>query len=446
MRHQFSINTTLTHALLWILIAYLPAPLPVKIAAGCAGLFVLHLHFRNHLKKRIEIFTRAARHYLKNDLGQAPLEGFGDEFDPLVKTLNQTGILLASRIRENETEKKNFSVVLDHMVEGVIAMDQNRQVLLINQAAKTMFRVDSKLSSSKSLLELTFHTELDRIAETAIQEGGLHTQEIELNYPEEKVLNVHMIGIGKTRNEISAILVLHDITKIRQLENLRREFVANVSHEIRTPLTSILGFIETLQSGAGDHAETRNSFLQMMQDDSKRLSRLIDDLLEISKLESREIQLSKNEMSLAKLVDQVLKMLLPRIAEKQIQIQNQIKDQPNLKVLADEDKLKQVLINLIDNAIKFNRDQGFINLRAEILPDHSIRIVIEDQGIGIPESAVPRVFERFFRVDKARSRASGGSGLGLSIVKHIVEAHGGTVACKSILDQGSVFSFTLPLS
>lgn len=444
LQNQFSLKITLTYAALVILVILLPFTKIVKITLLCLAFILLHFFFKRNLERRIATFASAAKQYLKNDPNQVPLSGLEDEFGPLVKALNQTGLLLRSRIQEKEAEKKNFSVVLDHMVEGVIAVDSHHQILLINQAARTMFPNDSKTLVARSLIEFSFHTELDAAVKTAIQEGGLHSLEIEIDYPEEKILSVHIVGIGKTANEISAILVLHDMSKIRKLENIRRDFVANVSHEIRTPLTSILGFIETLLSGAGENPETRKSFLQMMLDDSQRLSRLINDLLEISRLESREIRLNKSEVRLEPLVSKILQMFRPQIIAKKIKVQNELEGQSSAIVMADEDKIKQVLINLLDNAIKFNREEGLIKINAYRTADQQICITIEDQGVGIPEESIPRVFERFFRVDKARSRSSGGSGLGLAIVKHIVEVHSGKVSCKSRLDQGSIFSVTFP--
>jgi len=238
--------------------------------------------------------------------------------------------------------------------------------------------------------------------------------------------------------------VLHDITEMRRLENLRKDFVANVSHELKTPLTSIKGFVETLLGGALRDGEHGTAFLKMMEEDAKRLERLIDDLLKLSEIESKEVPLKISPLDLKAEVESVLSTFQHQIEKKRIVVENQISEDPFPKVKADRDKLRQVLINLIDNGIKFNRDGGRIVLGAEVTEEKEIRISVEDSGIGIPKKDIPRIFERFFRVDKARSRELGGTGLGLAIAKHIIEAHGGTVSCASELGKGSTFSFTLP--
>ncbi|MDP2981421.1 MAG: ATP-binding protein, partial [Candidatus Omnitrophota bacterium] len=221
---------------------------------------------------------------------------------------------------------------------------------------------------------------------------------------------------------------------------MRRDFVANVSHELKTPLTSIKGFLETLLEGALDDKENNRRFLIIMQNHTERLNKLVDDLLSLSHLESKEILLRKDFFNLYQQVAKVITNCGAQLKKRNIEIKNELP--VNLLVNADKDKLEGVFTNLIDNAIKFNKEKGIIRIYSQD-EERRIKIVIEDSGIGIPEKDIPRIFERFYRVDKARSAELGGTGLGLSIVKHIIELHKGSVGVESVEGLGSKFWFTL---
>ena len=222
---------------------------------------------------------------------------------------------------------------------------------------------------------------------------------------------------------------------------MRRDFVANVSHELKTPLTSIKGFVETLLSGALEDKENNRNFLKIIQDHADRLDNLVDDLLSLSHLESRGMVIDKKEFNLNSQVKEVIQGFKSQIKNKRIEVINQLPQE--LTVNADRNRLEQVFVNLIDNAIKFNKDKGYIKIYNQ-LSEGNIKIIIEDSGMGIPQRDISRIFERFYRVDKARSRELGGTGLGLSIVKHIVELHGGSVGVDSTEGLGSNFWFTIP--
>ncbi|MFH1355111.1 MAG: ATP-binding protein, partial [Candidatus Omnitrophota bacterium] len=234
---------------------------------------------------------------------------------------------------------------------------------------------------------------------------------------------------------------IHDITEIRQLERVRRDFVANVSHELKTPLTSIKGFIETLLEGALDDKKNSRHFLEIIQNHTNRLDSLINDLLSLSHLESRQIELKREEVNLKELSDEVISGFKSQLKKKSITVTNELPKDLSLKI--DRDRIEQVFTNLMDNAIKFNKDKGLIKIYSQE-SSGKIKIVVEDSGIGIPAKDTSRLFERFYRVDKNRSRELGGTGLGLSIVKHIVELHGGAVGLESTEGLGSKFHFTLP--
>lgn len=350
---------------------------------------------------------------------------------------------LKAKISEAEAERAKVSVILDHMMEGVIACDRGRKVLTMNPSAESIFGTSLKSAAGKSVLEVTRNTAIDQMMETAIQQKSQMMNEVELYYPEKRTLRLNAVGIEglDVLHSVCGILVLYDVTEFKKLESMRRDFVANVSHELKTPLTSIKGFIETLLSGAIENHERAKSFLNMMEEDSERLSRLIGDLLELSKIESKEIVLKPEVIELGKEVDQVLAGFKTVLRAKQISIENKV----NSTVLADRDRLKQILINLTENAIKFNKPEGRIVYHSKTHGDQ-IQVEVTDTGLGIPKNMIPRVFERFFRLDHARSRQQGGTGLGLAIVKHLVEAHGGKIWCESEFGKGSTFLFTLPVA
>jgi two-component system phosphate regulon sensor histidine kinase PhoR len=225
------------------------------------------------------------------------------------------------------------------------------------------------------------------------------------------------------------------------LETMRKDFVANVSHELKTPLTSIKGFVETLLEGALDDKENNRNFLKIIQDHTERLNKLVDDLLSLSHLESKEIILEKENIPLWQLVDKVIQGFKAQLKKKGVEVKNELPQ--GLFLNADKDRLEQVFTNLIDNAIKFNKEKGSIWIYSETA-GNTIKIAIEDSGLGIPQKDIPRIFERFYRVDKARSRELGGTGLGLSIAKHVIELHNGSIAVESTEGFGSKFFFTLP--
>lgn len=357
--------------------------------------------------------------------------------------LNRMASSLRDKISEAEGERAKVSAILNNMVEGVIACDRAKRILIVNPSAEAIFGAQAKSLLGKNILEATRNPTIDQMIDQAMDQQKIITDEIELHYPKRKMLRLNAVGISPVGNahSIFAILVVDDVTEVRKLESLRRDFVANVSHELKTPLTSIKGFIETLSAGALDDKDRAKSFLKMMEEDSDRLARLIGDLLELSKIESQEIALKPEVLDLHKEIDQVLAGFKAALSEKQIVAENKT----NSSVYADRDRLKQILINLTENAIKFNKPRGSITF-SSIISGNLVKLEISDSGIGIPKEMMERIFERFFRIDQARSRDSGGTGLGLAIVKHLVEAHGGEIRCESQFGKGSTFSITLPSS
>lgn len=419
-----------------------PIFLVTAIMVGITLLFGFLLY--RYVTRRIWHVAKAGLEIAGGNLNYRVHLDTDDELRMLGDAMNRMAVKLSDRIKEAEEEKRKMAVILENMSEGVIAVDTNRGIVIANASSRGILGLGEKQIQGKTLLEVIQNAKIDEMAETVARDGSNLSAEIEFFNGERKMLKVNVAGIRNPHGMIRTILVFHDVTQLRRLEKTRQEFVANVSHELRTPLTSIKGFIETLLAGDLKNEGQTKRFLEMMEEDASRLTRLINDLLEMSKIESNKVPLRLESLDLSVEIQKVLTTLMPEITARNILVrQEDLKGMP--QVMADRDRLKQVLVNLIENAIKFNQDHGEIRFGHKLRGDQ-IEISVKDTGIGIPEDAVPRVFERFYRVDKARSREMGGTGLGLSIVKHIVEAHGGQVSCHNRPGEGSCFSFSLPLS
>jgi len=333
--------------------------------------------------------------------------------------------------------------MLDRMAEGVLLITPEGQVLFANAASRRLLGLPDDATGCERLWDALRHPGLQELTERAWQTGAPQMREITVQVPEERIVQAQVMSGDVHTAEPTVAIVLHDVTELRRLERVRQDFVANVSHELRTPLTSIKGFIETLLQGAIDDPGHNRHFLTLVEEDVNRLARLTDDLLELSKVESLDKPKTIQAVDVPRLTQDVVASLMPQIRAKQITVTVQ-PDGRMTEAKGDPDQLRQVLWNLLDNAVKYNVEGGRILLRLQA-GEGSLRVEVADTGIGIPAEELPRIFERFYRVDKARSRALGGTGLGLSIVKHIVEAHGGQVEVTSEPGRGSTFQFTLPL-
>jgi len=365
-----------------------------------------------------------------------------DDIGKLSEALNSLVERLRQKIGELESESGRMQAILDSMIEGVIAVDTDMRILAANPAAEKIFGAALSHAKERLFLEVIQNTDIAELITEAQRNKTNVSRELNLLFPSQRILQVNASLISQADRAGGCLLVIHDITEMRKLELVRRDFVANVSHELKTPLTSIKGFIETLLEGALDDKENSRHFLEIIQGHAERLNSLINDLLDLASIESKQVALKKEVFALDKLVEEVVRGFKSHLRKKGIEVHNKVLLQAT--VIADRDKIEQVLTNLIDNAIKFNRDKGSVEISSEEL-GQDIKITVEDTGVGIPPSDIPRIFERFYRVDKARSREMGGTGLGLSIVKHIVELHGGSVGVESIEGLGSKFWFTIPM-
>ena len=350
----------------------------------------------------------------------------------------------ASQRKQQQTSldaKAQQQVLFNSMLEGLLLLDRSRKIYLVNRAFKNLFGLKTELRGKTIVEALRLH-ELDELIQRVEAEQQVLDYEIKLPDLNERWLQVNAAVITNAAGERDGtILVFRDLTRLKQLERAREEFVANVSHELRTPLSLIKGYVETLLDGARDNPEVAERFLKIIERNANRLDLLIQDLLTISALESEKIKLNLQPVVLRALAEKVFTDLHAKAENKNVELVN---DVPELTANGDVNRLDQVLANLVDNAIKYGRAEGRVTVGGKKLDDGKVEIFVRDDGPGIPPEAINRVFERFYRVDKARSRDQGGTGLGLSIVKHIVQAHGGEVRVESELGKGATFFFTVP--
>ena len=360
-----------------------------------------------------------------------------------------------------------YRLLMEQLETGVLIADGQRRILESNSAAVRLLNVRAGSLPGKTLLEATLSFEIGSMIGAALATGQTQQQEIRRGEPAGRMLRARVIPLPAPMQDAAAqaseaqttaadnadastsfnlsnsaqfLLLLEDVTELRRLETVRRDFVANVSHELRTPLASIRAMAETLQDGALNDGEVASRFVNIIVGEVERLTRILEDLLILSRAESQMPE--REPFALTTLVRDVTERLTAQAAKAQLTLVNL--SAPAIEVSANRDQIEQVLVNLIDNAIKYTPQGGKVTV-SMAAKDGKATVCVEDTGIGIMSQDVPRLFERFYRVDKARSRQSGGTGLGLSIVKHIVEMHGGRVEVQSEYERGSVFSFTLPL-
>lgn len=333
-------------------------------------------------------------------------------------------------------------IIFNSMLEGLLLLDRQGRIQMANRALTKLFGIESDIRSRSIMEALRLH-ELDELVDVVAREKRVEGFELKISAPGERWLEVNGAAVlDGSGGHQGTVLVFHDLTRLKQLERVRTEFVANVSHELRTPLSLIKGYVETLIDGASQDPAVASRFLHTIDRNAERLKRLIEDLLTLSELESGRMQLNVQSVSLPELADAAIDDYQSKAAARGVRLEKQV---PALRVRADVDRLQQVLGNLIDNAIKYGRPEGMVTIRAVTTQDRFAKISVHDDGPGIPPEALERIFERFYRVDKARSREQGGTGLGLAIVKHIVLTHGGKVWASSEPGKGTVVVFTLPL-
>jgi len=365
-----------------------------------------------------------------------------DEIGELAAMMNEMTAKIEEQMGKISAERNRLDTILRGMGEGVIVTDTSGNITLANPAFRAIFALVEELEG-KSLLEITRQPAMHNTLKKTLETREETVEEMSVLVPEEKHLLTHWVPLREEGELLGSVAVFHDISDLKRLEEIRKDFVANVSHELRTPVSVIKGFAETLlNEGDALQPEKKTRFLNIIHNHAERLASLISDLLTLSRMESGAMELEPAPVNILGAVTRAFRLMERTAEEKGISLiqEPSLADAP--QALADTAKLDQVLINLLDNSVKFTPAGGSVTVSAVQLGS-LIKINVTDTGIGIPPRDLPRIFERFYRVDPARSREMGGTGLGLAIVKHIVQAHGGTVSVDSSPGKGATFSFTL---
>ena len=415
----------------------------VALASFAVALVALPLVFwlARRFGQPVDQMRRMAARVAQGEFRTDAPEG-RDELGELGRALNQMSRQLETRLKELTAEKAELNATLSNMIEGVLVVDPSSKIRLANETSLRQFGL-SEAVVGKTVMEAFRSAPLQDLITQALVSGQVSARELSFFGVEERVFDVNAACLRAGSGAAAgAVVVIHDITRIKQLENVRKEFVANVSHELRTPLSIIKGYVETLLEEQPPDTLTAHQFLETIQRHSRRLEALIGDLLSISELESQQARLNLAPVSVAATAQAAIEELAQRALEKKTTVTLQFP--PDLPaVRGDPQRLHQVLMNLLDNAIKYTPAGTRVTVSATAAPNE-VEVCVADNGPGIAPEHLPRIFERFYRVDKARSRELGGTGLGLSIVKHIVQAHGGRVWADSTPGTGSRFYFTLP--
>ncbi|MCP9439785.1 MAG: cell wall metabolism sensor histidine kinase WalK [Nitrospira sp.] len=396
--------------------------------------------------------ARAARRLASGNFAVLAKNAEHDDVGLLADTLNQIADRMQTQFAELSEDRAQLLAVLTSMIEGVMVLDRRGYVLQMNPALERIFGISRAEARGRPFAELFRNRQLSELVEETLRSRSHHEAELILPLTGRCLQIEASFAGGERDNEACVVLVCHDITELRRLETIRKDFVANVSHELRTPLTSIKGYVEALLDGAKDDPEMAANFLDIILKQSDRLNLIIGDLLELSHIESGRISFRQDPIDLRAVIDRALSTIKPLAEKKGHRLITFFEDTAP-SITGDEDRLVQVMTNLLDNAVKYTPPGGTITVTARRAsrsrttdgPEGAIELSVSDTGIGIPEADRPRVFERFYRVDKARSRELGGTGLGLAIVKHIVEGHGGEVWVEANELKGSRFIVHLPI-
>ncbi len=357
-----------------------------------------------------------------------------DEIGQLAANFNNMADKLQATFEDSMDKRNKLEAILKSMDNGVIAVDMNYKIIMVNPYAERIFGIHKDIIG-KDLLDGIRDFELEDI----FKDEEDNYREIKIHWPKERILRVKRAYIINGREKIGKVAVVQDITDIKKLENMRSQFVANVSHELKTPLTSIMGFAETLKYVEDD--KDKNKFLNIINDEATRLTRLINDILTLSHIENGKMDRSK-KIDANHIIDDICYLMKNSADRKQITIKKQLCEAP--EIWGDPDRFKQMIINLVDNAIKYTDNGGKVNVTTDI-EGNDYLVSVEDNGVGISKVHQKKLFERFYRVDKARSRSAGGTGLGLAIVKHIVLAFNGTIELESEVGRGSKFTVRIPI-
>lgn len=396
------------------------------------------------ISRPLESMRQAAQRFAQGDLGHKVPTPRLMELESLANAMNGMAGELQIRIDTIVAQRNQQDAMLASMVEGVMALDSEGKILNLNKSAAHLFELSSEAAVGKSLGEVARHIQLQQFVERVLKSDVVMEEEIRFMNEEEHTLQVHGTRLLNAQgNSLGALLVMNDVTRLKRLETVRQDFVANVSHELKTPITSIKGFVETLQNGAMEDKEERMRFLGIVHRQAERLASIIEDLLSLSRLEASQEKetIERETVRIRSLFEAIGEEMGKRAHEAKIEIE--IDCPGDLKSSLNLPLITQAVSNLVDNAMKYSEEGGSIFMKGERM-NGDLRMSIRDEGAGISAHHLPRLFERFYRVDKARSRKLGGTGLGLAIVKHIAQLHGGRVDVESEEGVGSAFSIYIP--
>lgn len=415
----------------------------ISLLIGIAIATIMGYRVSFSISKPIKEMTYMSSKISKGQFDKRIYISSKDEIGELSTSINDMAAKLDETINSLKDKNSKMEAILSSVINGIIAIDNNERVLFMNPAAIDILDIREKDTTGKYLLQIVRNNDMDDFLREIIEKKRFESKEIFINYPEEKYLKIYTNPIKYSDSEdvIGIIIIIQDITEIRKLERVRTEFVTNVSHELKTPLTSIKGFAETLRLGALEDHEAALRFLGIIEEEADRLFRLINDILSLSELENKKIKQKSDIVNIEGLISHVISIMTNQAHNKNIIISKDVRLKSN-DFIGDNDEIKQMLINLIDNAIKYTQENGSVHIEAYDNEDKLI-IIIADSGIGIPKEHIPRLFERFYRVDKARSKKIGGTGLGLAIVKHIVKSYNGEIEVDSKVGIGTKFKVIL---
>ncbi|UCG53462.1 MAG: HAMP domain-containing protein [Candidatus Latescibacterota bacterium] len=420
-----------------------------KIAVGAVFLAVIvavaSLIMSKRIARPLVDLERAAERFAHGELKVPLAVPDSEEIGSLAIAMNKMAERLDARLRTMIEQRNEQQAVLASMVESVLAIDSEERIITINHAAAELFNIRPEDVHGRPLQEIVRNPELEKLATETLSSDTPVEGEIAIYDPEERVLQVHGTSLRDAQDaNIGALLVLDDITEIRRLEKIRRDFVANVSHELKTPITTIKGFVETLLGGAMHSAQDLERFLKIIAKHSERLDSIIEDLLSLSRLEqeTERDEIEFEPQNLVGIIHSAIEVSRPRTQVRDVSVKLHGDDVVEGRVNAQ--LLEHAIVNLIDNAVKYSEPGTEVEVGAEKRGEEVV-VTVRDHGWGIEKKHLPRLFERFYRTDRARSREQGGTGLGLAIVKHVALVHGGRVDVESVLGEGSVFTIHLPV-
>ncbi|MFO8057590.1 MAG: ATP-binding protein [bacterium] len=397
------------------------------------------------ISRPLEELKKGAKRFSEGELDTRLPEDDLEEIGSLAHAMNEMAAELGERFRTITSQRNEQEAILGSMREGVIAISTDETIISLNQAARLMLGITSGDKRGRSLQEVVRDKELQSQAQRALSNGEEDLENIEIEPGNQRIIQAHATAVRDENHVLKgAVLVLNDVTQLRRLENMRRDFVANVTHELRTPITSIKGFVETLQGGALDSRADAERFLEIIHRQVEQLNSIVEDLLLLSRLEETQSRdsIRLEYTNIRNLLESALELCTGKAATKDVSIGVYCAD--TLRAKVNPPLLSQAVTNLLENAINYSESGSSVNLTAR-QSDTEFEIMVQDQGQGIEEKHLGRIFERFYRVDKARSRKMGGTGVGLAIVKHIAQAHRGSVSVESTPGQGSTFILRLPL-